>query len=92
MRVDEQAGAVTVDLEDGRTSPGSHLFLAVGRSPNTQELEPGAAGVETDEHGYIKVDDELRTNVPGIYAAGDVKGARPSRTFLMTTTAFCATT
>ncbi len=74
IRTDGQAGAVTVHLEDGRSLSGSHLFVAVGRSPNTKELQLSAAGVETDEHGYVKVDEELRTSVPGIYAAGDVKG------------------
>jgi pyruvate/2-oxoglutarate dehydrogenase complex dihydrolipoamide dehydrogenase (E3) component len=65
---------VTVHLEDGKSVSGSHLFVAVGRSPNTAELDLKAAGVATDAHGYIKVDEELRTNVPGIYAVGDVKG------------------
>ena len=74
IRIDELAGAITVHLEDGRSISGSHLFVAVGRSPNTKELELSAAGVETDEHGYVTVDEELRTNVAGIYAAGDVKG------------------
>ncbi len=74
IRVDERAAAITVHLEDGRSISGSHLFVAVGRSPNTKELELSAAGVETDGHGYVRVDEELRTNVPGIYAAGDVKG------------------
>jgi pyruvate/2-oxoglutarate dehydrogenase complex dihydrolipoamide dehydrogenase (E3) component len=74
IRVDGRAGAITVHLEDDRSISGSHLFVAVGRSPNTNELQLSAAGVETDEHGYVKVDEELRTNVPGIYAAGDVKG------------------
>jgi len=46
----------------------------VGRSPNTKELNLEAAGIQTDGNGYIKVDEELRTNVPGIYAVGDVKG------------------
>jgi pyruvate/2-oxoglutarate dehydrogenase complex dihydrolipoamide dehydrogenase (E3) component len=46
----------------------------VGRSPNTEDLDLKAAGVERDAHGYVKVDEELRTNVPGIYAVGDVKG------------------
>jgi pyruvate/2-oxoglutarate dehydrogenase complex dihydrolipoamide dehydrogenase (E3) component len=46
----------------------------VGRSPNTEALDLKASGVETDGHGYVKVDEELRTNVPGIYAVGDVKG------------------
>ena len=65
---------MTVRLEGGKSISGSHLFVAVGRSPNTKELHLDAAGVETDEHGYVKVDEELRTNVPGIYAVGDVKG------------------
>jgi pyruvate/2-oxoglutarate dehydrogenase complex dihydrolipoamide dehydrogenase (E3) component len=74
IRVDGKTGAVTVHLEDGTSISGSHLFVAVGRSPNTKDLHLDAAGVATDAHGYIKVDDELRTNVPGIYAVGDVKG------------------
>ena len=74
IRVSGQAGAITVHLESGKTVSGSHLLVAVGRSPNTKELQLSAAGIETDEHGYIKVDEELRTNVLGIYAVGDVKG------------------
>jgi pyruvate/2-oxoglutarate dehydrogenase complex dihydrolipoamide dehydrogenase (E3) component len=74
IRVGERAGAITVHLDDDRSIAGSHFLVAVGRSPNTSELRLSAAGVETDEHGYVKVDKELRTNVPGIYAAGDVKG------------------
>ncbi|HZD46540.1 MAG TPA: mercuric reductase [Acidobacteriaceae bacterium] len=73
-RVDGEPGAITVHLEHGKSISGSHLFIAVGRSPNTKELHLDAAGVEKDEHGYVKVDEELRTNVPGIYAVGDVKG------------------
>jgi pyruvate/2-oxoglutarate dehydrogenase complex dihydrolipoamide dehydrogenase (E3) component len=46
----------------------------VGRVPNTRELNLGAAGVVVDEHGYIRVTDDLRTNVDGIYATGDVHG------------------
>jgi pyruvate/2-oxoglutarate dehydrogenase complex dihydrolipoamide dehydrogenase (E3) component len=74
VRVDDHQGAVTVHVEGGSSVSGSHLLVAVGRSPNTKELHLSAAGVETDEHGYVKVDEELHTNVPGIYAAGDVKG------------------
>jgi len=74
MSVDGNAGSVTVRVKGGKSISGSHLFIAVGRSPNTKELDLDAAGVKTDEHGYVKVDDELRTNVPGIYAVGDVKG------------------
>lgn len=50
---------------------GSHVLLAVGRTPNTQDLGLAKAGVNTDADGYILVDDQLRTNVPGIYALGD---------------------
>lgn len=53
---------------------GSHVLLAVGRVPNTDDLGLEKAGVATDEQGYIHVDDELRTNVPGIYALGDCNG------------------
>jgi pyruvate/2-oxoglutarate dehydrogenase complex dihydrolipoamide dehydrogenase (E3) component len=74
IRVDGKAGGVAVHMEDGTSVAGSHLFVAVGRSPNTKDLHLDAAGVATDAHGYIQVDDELRTNVPGIYAVGDVKG------------------
>jgi pyruvate/2-oxoglutarate dehydrogenase complex dihydrolipoamide dehydrogenase (E3) component len=53
---------------------GSHLLVAAGRVPNTNDLSLDKAGVETDERGYIHVDDELRTNVPGIWALGDCNG------------------
>jgi pyruvate/2-oxoglutarate dehydrogenase complex dihydrolipoamide dehydrogenase (E3) component len=52
----------------------SHVLVAVGRSPNTEVLNLDKTGVKTDEHGYIKVNDKLQTNVKGIYALGDVKG------------------
>jgi pyruvate/2-oxoglutarate dehydrogenase complex dihydrolipoamide dehydrogenase (E3) component len=53
---------------------GSHVLLAVGRVPNTDDLGLDKAGVSTDERGYVLVDDQLRTNVPGIYAMGDCNG------------------
>ncbi len=53
---------------------GSHLLLAVGRRPNTDDLGLDKAGVATDERGFVKVDDQLRTNVPGIWALGDCNG------------------
>ena len=74
----EQRGsdvAVGVECEaDASASVGSHILLAVGRRPNTDDLDLDHAGVETDERGYIKVDDQLRTNVPGIWAMGDCNG------------------
>jgi len=53
---------------------GTHLLLAVGRRPNTDNLGLQKAGVSVDERGYIVVDDQLRTNVPGIWALGDCNG------------------
>jgi pyruvate/2-oxoglutarate dehydrogenase complex dihydrolipoamide dehydrogenase (E3) component len=73
----KQGDGVVVGLdctEDGRQVEGSHLLLAVGRVPNTGDLGLDAAGVETDKAGYIKVDDQLQTNVPGIWALGDCNG------------------
>jgi pyruvate/2-oxoglutarate dehydrogenase complex dihydrolipoamide dehydrogenase (E3) component len=55
-------------------SVGSHVLLAVGRTPNTQDLGLDRAGVATDSRGYITVDDQLRTNVDGIFALGDCNG------------------
>lgn len=66
---------VTVRSKSGaeHTHSGSHLLVATGRVPNTERLGLDAAGVATDQRGYIVVDERLRTNVPGIYAVGDVK-------------------
>jgi pyruvate/2-oxoglutarate dehydrogenase complex dihydrolipoamide dehydrogenase (E3) component len=67
--------AAGVDCADGSPEvKGSHLLLAVGRVPNTDDLGLDNAGVETDKSGYIRVDDQLRTNVPGIWALGDCNG------------------
>ena len=67
--------AAGVNCEEGPPEVvGSHLLLAVGRVPNTQDLGLDQAGVATDQRGYIVVDDELRTNVPGIWALGDCNG------------------
>jgi pyruvate/2-oxoglutarate dehydrogenase complex dihydrolipoamide dehydrogenase (E3) component len=53
---------------------GSHLLVAVGRRPNTDDLDLDRAGIRQDDHGYIVVDDQLRTNVPGVWALGDCNG------------------
>src|SRR5881409_3510835 len=67
--------AVKVECSSGdKTAIGSHTLLAVGRVPNTNDLGLENAGVEVDKRGYIQVDDQLRTNVPGIYALGDCNG------------------
>ena len=67
--------AVTVDcLPAAEEIVGSHVLLAVSRRPNTDDLGLDKAGVETDTRGHIIVDEQLRTNVPGIWAIGDVNG------------------
>jgi pyruvate/2-oxoglutarate dehydrogenase complex dihydrolipoamide dehydrogenase (E3) component len=66
---------VSLDSNEGRSEiRGSHLLLAVGRRPNTDDLGLDKAGVSVDARGYIVVDDQLRTNVPGIWALGDCNG------------------
>jgi pyruvate/2-oxoglutarate dehydrogenase complex dihydrolipoamide dehydrogenase (E3) component len=66
---------VGVDCQDGPPEiNGSHLLLAVGRQPNTDDLGLDQAGVTRDERGHILVDDELRTNVPGVWALGECNG------------------
>jgi len=77
VRVGRREGRVVVGLrcpDDPHEIEGSHLLLAVGRQPNTDDLGLDKAGLETDERGYIGVDDQLRTNVPGIWALGEVNG------------------
>jgi len=65
---------VTCPEGEEPTSVGSHVLLAVGRTPNTQDLGLDKAGIATDDKGFILVDDQLRTNVEGIYAMGDCNG------------------
>ncbi len=78
LRVEQPAPAsiaLTVSGAEGeRTLRGSHLLIAAGRVPNTDGLGLEAAGVAVDGKGLIKVDERLTTNVPGIYALGDIKG------------------
>lgn len=81
LNIAPHAGGVAVDLKCGgsskkaaQTVTGSHLLLALGRVSNTADLGLETAGVETDEHGHIVVDDQLRTNVAGIWALGDANG------------------
>jgi pyruvate/2-oxoglutarate dehydrogenase complex dihydrolipoamide dehydrogenase (E3) component len=64
-----------VDCTEGAPEvSGTHVLLGVGRQPNTEDLGLDKAGVKTDDRGYIVVDDQLRTNVPGIWALGDCNG------------------
>jgi pyruvate/2-oxoglutarate dehydrogenase complex dihydrolipoamide dehydrogenase (E3) component len=71
----DQGVAVSVDCTDGPPEyVGSAVLLAVGRRPNTDDLALDRAGVATDAKGYITVNDDLSTNVPGIWALGDCNG------------------
>jgi len=77
VRVGRQGNDIAVDIvRDGTASQitGSHLLMAIGRRPNTDDLGLEVAGIATDDRGYIKVDDQLRTNVPGVWALGDCNG------------------
>jgi pyruvate/2-oxoglutarate dehydrogenase complex dihydrolipoamide dehydrogenase (E3) component len=66
MKIDQQGGS--------RAISGSHLLVATGRRPNTDNLLPERAGLATDKKGFIQVNGKLETNVPGVWALGDVKG------------------
>ena len=75
--VEKQGSSIGVKVEsDGKTSQvvGTHVLVAIGRRPNTDDLGLDKAGIATDARGYIQVDDQLRTNVPGIWALGDCNG------------------
>ncbi len=65
---------IELTLSNGERLSGSHLLVATGRTPNTDRLNLGAAGLESDDRGYIAVNERLETRVPGIYAVGDVNG------------------
>ena len=77
MSVEKRGNKIAIKSDCDGTSDdveGSHLLVAVGRRPNTDDLGLEKAGIETDARGFIVVDDELRTNVPGGWAIGDVNG------------------
>jgi pyruvate/2-oxoglutarate dehydrogenase complex dihydrolipoamide dehydrogenase (E3) component len=77
IRLERSADGIAVHVnceEDDQPTLASHLLLAVGRRPNTDDLGLDQAGVAVDEQGYIQVDDQLRTSVPGIWAMGDCNG------------------
>lgn len=65
---------VVVTTADGREVTGSHLLVALGRTPVTADLGLDVAGVEVTERGFVRVDEHLRTSAEGVYAAGDVAG------------------
>jgi pyruvate/2-oxoglutarate dehydrogenase complex dihydrolipoamide dehydrogenase (E3) component len=75
--VDVAGDEVTVRCDDGRVARGSHALLAIGSVPNSEHLGLDAAGVAVDAGGYVPIDGRCRTNVPHIYAAGDLSGKLP---------------
>jgi pyruvate/2-oxoglutarate dehydrogenase complex dihydrolipoamide dehydrogenase (E3) component len=75
--VEKQGNSIAVQVEAGGKASqvvGTHLLVAVGRRPNTDDLGLDKAAIAVDAHGYIQVDDQLRTNVPTIWAMGDCNG------------------
>ena len=75
--VDKERNSIAVKVESaGKISQvvGTHVLVAIGRQPNTDDLGLDQAGIASDGRGYIQVDDQLRTNVPGIWAMGDCNG------------------
>jgi pyruvate/2-oxoglutarate dehydrogenase complex dihydrolipoamide dehydrogenase (E3) component len=77
IAMEKRGDKVAVNLDctsSDKTFVGSHVLLAVGRVPNTNDLGLENAGVAMDRRGYVQVDDQLQTNVPGIYALGDCNG------------------
>jgi pyruvate/2-oxoglutarate dehydrogenase complex dihydrolipoamide dehydrogenase (E3) component len=77
ISVAKHDGGIAVGVTCAEGTPevmGTHVLLAVGRIPNTSDLDLDRAGIATDHRGYIIVDDQLQTNVPGIWALGDCNG------------------
>jgi pyruvate/2-oxoglutarate dehydrogenase complex dihydrolipoamide dehydrogenase (E3) component len=76
QRIDKQGDDIVMTVDRGGISQlrGSHLLIGTGRRPNTDDLGLDRAAVKQDARGYIVVDDELRTSVPGIWALGDCNG------------------
>src|SRR5258706_14537818 len=77
MALKRKGARIAIEMECREGEPiteGSHVLLAVGRSPNTDDLGLQSTKIEIDERGYIKVDDECRTTQDGVWALGDCNG------------------
>jgi pyruvate/2-oxoglutarate dehydrogenase complex dihydrolipoamide dehydrogenase (E3) component len=77
IRLEKRGSEISAGVDCTEGAPevvGSHLLLAVGRRPNTDDLGLEAAGVASDHRGYVTVDEQLQTNAPGIWALGDCNG------------------
>jgi pyruvate/2-oxoglutarate dehydrogenase complex dihydrolipoamide dehydrogenase (E3) component len=75
--IDRAADGVVVRCDDGRVAAGSHALLAIGSVPNAETLGLASAGVEVDPGGYVPINHHCQTNVPHVYAAGDLSGKLP---------------
>jgi dihydrolipoamide dehydrogenase len=76
-RPSDGGDGVVVVCDDGRRAAGSHALLAIGSIPNSEGLGLDAAGVEVDPSGYVPINHHCQSNVPHIYAAGDLSGKLP---------------
>ncbi len=74
VRAEREGKDVALALASGKRLVGSHLLVATGRRPNTDDLGLDQAGVKTDKRGFIEIDDQLRTSAEGIWALGDCNG------------------
>jgi dihydrolipoamide dehydrogenase len=77
VAIDRPDAGVLVRCDDGRSVAGSHALLAIGAVPNSEGLGLDAAGVEGDAGGFVPINHHCQTNVPHIYAAGDLSGKLP---------------
>jgi dihydrolipoamide dehydrogenase len=75
--IDVGPDGVTVRCDDGRVARGTHALLAIGAVPNSESLGLEAAGVQADDGGYVRINQHCQSNVPHIYAAGDLSGKLP---------------
>jgi pyruvate/2-oxoglutarate dehydrogenase complex dihydrolipoamide dehydrogenase (E3) component len=73
-RVSGSRGDIVVLIAGGRQVRGSHVLVATGRRPNTDDLGCDAAGILVDDRGFVVADDHYATSAPGVYAVGDVIG------------------
>ncbi len=73
-KAEASGGTIRVSNAEGEAVEGTDLLIATGRVPNADTLQAAKAGIETDAHGFIKVNEFMETNVPGIWALGDIAG------------------
>ena len=75
--IDRDGEGIAVRCDDGRVARGSHALLAIGSVPNSEGLGLKEAGVEVDERGYVPINQHCQSNLPHVYAAGDLSGKLP---------------